>query len=574
MNGKGLNAARRIAIVGGGPSGLFMYKRFIESDFELHKMEIHIFESKKCLGAGMPYSREGANVEHVTNVSDHEIPDLVTSVETWIQTVPENTLHQFNIELKKFSEYKVLPRLLFGKYLSAQFDLLLRRAESMKLKTQVHLNSQVTDMVDHPGQNQVEVIVNGNTSYNYDRVIICTGHHWPLKYEGKIPGYYDSPYPPKKLAHTLNHAVALKGSSLTAIDAIRTLARSNGHFEENVNGHLCFIPAPDCTDFKIVMHSRNGLLPAVRIHLEDPLVEGLNLLTQEQIAAHMRGNDGFLSLDFVFEKNFKEIFKSKDPVFYERIEAMNLEDFVDWMMSLREKLEPFQLLRAEYVEAEKSIRAKESIHWKEMLGVLSFALNYPAKYLSAEDMLRLQKVLMPLISIVIAFVPQGSCKELMALHDAGKLELIAVGDDSKIKVEKDGGVTFQYNSHEKYYQTFIDCTGQSHFAYEEFPFQSMLKKKTVSPAFVKFHSSDCAKNAIENTAAEIVCDEAGDCYLKVPGIKINDHFQVIGKGDVANQRVYLMAVPYMGGYNPDYSGLDFCAEASLAIVKSMGAIPT
>jgi hypothetical protein len=30
-----------------------------------------------------------------------------------------------------------------------------------------------------------------------------------------------------------------------------------------------------------------------------------------------------------------------------------------------------------------------------------------------------------------------------------------------------------------------------------------------------------------------------------------------------------MAVPYIGGYNPDYSGLDFCEEASEKIIKSM-----
>jgi hypothetical protein len=31
----------------------------------------------------------------------------------------------------------------------------------------------------------------------------------------------------------------------------------------------------------------------------------------------------------------------------------------------------------------------------------------------------------------------------------------------------------------------------------------------------------------------------------------------------------MMAVPYIGGYNPDYSGLDFCDAASTNIVESM-----
>jgi hypothetical protein len=30
-----------------------------------------------------------------------------------------------------------------------------------------------------------------------------------------------------------------------------------------------------------------------------------------------------------------------------------------------------------------------------------------------------------------------------------------------------------------------------------------------------------------------------------------------------------MAVPYIGGYNPDYSGLDFSEAASALIIKSI-----
>lgn len=68
---------KRIAIIGGGPSGLFMYKRLIESNQEF---EITIFEKKQKLGIGMPYGDKGANLEHITNVSENEIPILVTSI--------------------------------------------------------------------------------------------------------------------------------------------------------------------------------------------------------------------------------------------------------------------------------------------------------------------------------------------------------------------------------------------------------------------------------------------------------------------------------------------------------------
>ena len=563
---------KRIAILGGGPSGLFVFKRLVESgrtDFE-----IDIFESKRQLGAGMPYSQDGANEEHVTNVSDNEIPEIVTSIEEWIKTLPAETLERFNIEIEKFNEFKVLPRLLFGLYLSGQFDLLLEKAKKDGIRTNVHFNSKVIDIVDKPESGKVEIEILNSGMLQFDCVIVCTGHKWPIKHEGVVPGYFDSPYPPAKLKLKLNHPVAIKGSSLTAIDAIRTLARSNGSFQREKDGKLIFNPSRDSAEFKLVMHSRNGLLPAIRFHLEEPLLSGDSLLTREQIDQNIAENGGFLSLDYLFEKDFKELFIEKDPAFYDFIKDMSIERFVESMMAVREHLEPFQLFKAEYKEAAESIKKKKSIYWKEMLAVLSFAMNYPAKYFSAEDMQRLQKVLMPLISIVIAFAPQSSCDELLALHDAGKLDIISVGDDSSAEPESNGGVCYKFTdeanqSQSVYYKTFVDCVGQPHLSYEAFPYKSLVKNKTVSPARIKFRSAEKGKEAIAQGNKQVEKGENEDYYLNLPGITITDNFQVVDHAGLANSRIYMMAVPYIGGYNPDYSGLDFCEQASASIVESI-----
>ena len=551
---------------------MFVFKRLVESsqtDFE-----IDIFESKKQLGAGMPYSTDGANDEHVTNVSDNEIPEIVTSIEEWVQTLPDETLSKFNIEREKFNEFKVLPRLLFGQYLSAQFDLLLEKAEAAGIKTKIHFESKVVDIIDQPEQKKVEVELADKKILQFDSVIVCTGHKWPSKNEGVVPGYFDSPYPPVKLRLKLNHAVAIKGSSLTAIDAIRTLARNNGNFKKEKDGKLSFHPSPDSPDFRIVMHSRSGMLPAVRFHLEEPLLSTESLLSKEELANHIAENNGFLSLDYIFEKDFKDMFPEKDPAFYALIKDMSMEDFVDAMMNFRENVEPFELFKAEYVEAEQSIKRKQSVHWKEMLAVLSFAMNYPAKYLSAEDMQRLQKTLMPLISIVIAFAPQSSCDELLALHDAGKLDIISVGEDSKAEPESKGGVCYHFTDGSNqpksvYYETFVDCVGQPHLDFEAFPFKSLVKKKTVSPARIQFRSMEKGRAAMEKDNKKVERAEDGNYYLNVPGVKITDNFEVIDALGKANNRVYIMAVPYIGGYNPDYSGLDFCEQASESIVESI-----
>lgn len=549
-----------------------MFKRLVESGRT--DLVIDIFEKKHELGTGMPYSTEGANDEHITNVSGNEIPKLVTSIAEWIATVQHTKLDRFNITPEKYNDYKVLPRLLFGQYLSAQFDLLKEQADEAGIAYHIHYESQVTDLIDFPDNAEVVVEVDSSAYFRYDKVVVCTGHNWPVKHEGKVAGYYDSPYPPNKLSRKLNHSVAVRGASLTAIDAIRTLTRASGKFVEDADGKLTYRLSPESEGFKIVMHSRNGLLPAIRFHLEDSHLAGDNTLTKEEMTQYRAAHDGFLSLDYIFEKDFKDAFRDKDPEFYARIKDMTMEDFVNSMMDLREDIEPFHLFRAEYIEAEKSIKRKQSVYWKEMLAILSFSMNYPAKYLPAEDMMRLQKVLMPLISIVIAFVPQSSCEQLLALHNAGVLDIVSVGDDSHVEPGEVEGAVYHYTDKEgkeqaSEFKTFVDCIGQPHLSYKQLPYQSLVKNHTVSPGRLRFKDAENGRKELENGNEDVQTDGAGNYYLSVPGIAINDGFQVLDDYGAYNPRIYMMAVPYIGGYNPDYSGLDFCETSSKAIIEHL-----
>lgn len=561
----------RIAILGGGPSGLFMFKRLIGA--KQANFEITIFEKKEQLGMGMPYSREGASEEHITNVSDNEVPDFVNSIHDWIKEAPKELLEKYHISTANFNEYKVLPRLFFGAYLQAQFEKLIQTAKKKNIVINIKTACRVNDVINKADLQEVWVLADKEI-FKFDKVIIATGHHWPIKNEKTVKGYYDSPYPPSKIALKFNHPVAIKGSSLTAIDAIRTLSRKNGCFKKDKNGLLRYQLNKGNEKFKIIMHSRNGMLPAVRFHLEDSHLKNDSLLTIADFAKHRKENDGFISLDFVFEKDFKEIIKSKDATFYDQIADMNVEKFVDAMMELREKLDPFQLLKKEYVEAEKSIKRRESIYWKELLAILSFSMNYPAKYFSAEDMIRLQQKLMPLISIVIAFIPQSSCEELMALHEAGVIDIVSVGNNSEVAIADNGGVIYQYtavNGQEVKvpFKVFIDCVGQPHLNYNEFPFESLKTQKDISPAQLKFRSKAAAKKETANGNENVVYITANEYRLNVPGIAINDHFQIVDDDSKANSRFFIMAVPYIGGFNPDYSGIDFCEEASKRIIEAM-----
>lgn len=569
------NSTKQIAIIGGGPSGLFMYKRIVEAE-NATAYEVHIFEKTNTLGSGMPYNTTGANKEHITNVSANEIPLIVNTVQQWSKTVPAELLADYGINVDSFNEYKVLPRLFFGKYLAGQFQLLLQQAKLKGVETHVHYNTEVADVIDN-STSQVGIKLENGDLLRFDKVIICTGHFWPKQWEGLVSGYFDSPYPPQKLALKVNYPVAIKGASLTAIDAIRTLSRANGEFYQTDDDKLEYRLNSDSSGFRLVMHSISGLLPAVRFHLEDPHLTTKSLLTAAEIAEHIDGNHGFLSLDYIFEKDFKEIMKVKDAAFYKQIADMSIEQFVAYMMEQREAMNAFDLFKKEYDEAENSIEKHKSIYWKEALAILSFAMNYPAKYFSAEDMQRLQKVLKPLIAIVIAFVPQSSAQELLALHEANVLDLISVDENSRVIPNEDrGGAEYSYtdtagNEQSVYYKMFIDCIGQPPLSLNQFPFQSLVADDAVTPATIQFKDPAKAQQEISKGNEQVSRISDSEYYLQVPGIAVNDAFQVIGAYQKPNERIFIMAVPYMGGYNPDYSGLDFCEEASKRIMAAISA---
>ncbi len=564
---------KKIGLLGGGPAALFMFKKLLASGEK--DLEIFIFEKSGQLGAGMPYSRLGANKEHITNVSDNEIPELVTSVKDWLKNAPQDLLKDYQLSPEEFNEYKVLPRLLFGKYLEAQFDLLISKAKKKHIITHVLLQTKVQDVVYKAETKQVKVITE-TEDYLLDAVVMCTGHNWLCKNEKTVSCWYDSPYPPVKLEQKVNFPISIKGASLTAIDAIKTLARANGKFNKNADGKLTYTLDAGSENFKIILHSLGGFLPGLRFHLDDTHLSPQALISEEEVYEIKTKHNGFISLDYIFDRNFKMPLKKESPAFFTEIKDMKLEEFVDKMMKQRENIDSFQLFKAEYQEAEKSIKRHQSIKWKESLAALSYAMNYPAKHLSAEDMLRLKKVLMPLIAIVIAFVPQSSAKELLALYESGALELIPVDRNSSVVPGNDVGAMYSYTDEdgkkqETRYAMFVDAVGQPPLLYNEFPFESLKADGIVSAAYLRFKDAGAAEKEIAEGNTLVTKDNNGMYHLQVPGININDHFQVLDRYAAYNNRIYIMAVPYIGGVNPDYSGLDFCETASERIIKILFA---
>lgn len=565
------NVLTRLAIIGAGPMALLLLRRLLEH--YNGNLDIEIFEKQDMIGAGMPYSRRGANEEHIANVSASELPEVLDPIQTWGAKQGKANLYGFPIDKEGFNVHKALPRLLLGDYLSDEFTNVIQLCQAKGFTVSVHNRCAVMDIIDDATAHVVTVVHQQGRA-DFDKAIICSGHFWPKINEGLIPNYFDSPYPPSKLLGRTNYPVAVRGASLTAIDAVRTLARNNGQFHQSADGTLFYKLAPQSQEFKLVLHSRGGLLPAVRFHLEDEQLGRGQLLSAEEIERIKGENDGFVPLDYLYENIFLERIKAQRPSFHQTIEELTMEEFVAKMMEFREDLDPFELLEREYREAAQSITERKSIYWKEMLAILSYTMNYPAKYFSAEDMLRLENVLKPLISIIIAFVPQQSVKELLALRAAAVISLVDVGEDSEIEPLQDGGINYHYTTNEgqtcsQHYRMFVDCIGQPALSIGDLPFESLRTVRSLAPAMVKFRRVEAGQEAFARGVKGVGMGKDGNYYMQLKGIAINDHFQVTDIFGRINERLYMLAVPFIGGFNPDYSGLDFAEEASLRVVQSL-----
>ncbi|KUJ49751.1 FAD/NAD(P)-binding protein [Chryseobacterium sp. JAH] len=564
-------STNKIAIIGGGPAALLTLKHILKKS--LCPETIYIFEKNERFGVGMPYGKLGSTKEHVANVSANELPDLSYSFKEYLKKNPVKDFPDFS-DAEQLNSYQVIPRLLLGNYLEDQFKEYIKIAKKAGIKIIAKTNTTVTDITKLDQGKEVFKITTDQEEFLADTVIICTGHVWPKKHEEKIEGWFDSPYPPSKFTKATDFPVAIRGTSLTAVDAVKTISRLNGEFIKTENGTTEFKPNKDSQNFRINLFSTGGFLPALRFHSEDDAYSSDWMMSLDEIYEYKNKNGGFVDLDYVFEINFKLPIKKKDAEFYTIIQDLSIEEFSEKMLSLRESYDSFELFKSEFEEAEKSIDKKKSITWKEKLASFSYAMNYPAKHFSAEDMLRLKSSLMPLVSVIIASLPQSSYQELMALHNAGRLDLVQVDKESTMEPHAELGGVYHYSSEtglkkNEYYKMFIDAIGQQQMNITDLPFAGLQNHHVTSEGYLAFKENTKGKELLEDGMDNVLEGHNNNYYLKVPGLGINDFFQSLNVYSQAVDHLFIMAVPFIGGLNPDYSGLDFCDTAAEKIAEAL-----
>jgi uncharacterized NAD(P)/FAD-binding protein YdhS len=537
---------KNLAIVGGGPAALYLLKAVVEKNVK--NINISIFEASNTFGTGMPYSNYWNCLEHELNIASKELPELKIEPHIWLRNQDVAIKKSYGIKDSEINEDIVLPRILFGKYLEEQFNYYLSRLMDSGIKVKLYPNERIEKI----SKRYNFTLKSARNSYFFDTVVIATGHVWPEKNLDK-DYYYVSPYPLSKLHSIKDKNIGIIGSSLTAIDAIRSLARANGEFIEQNNG-VIYRTTNSSSNFRITMHSRKGLLPNIRYHLEHPRIRKYEYISELEIRENIASNNGLLSLDYIFNKSYLDTIKVKDYNTYKEIKDLGIEGFYKYYFE-REGIKNFNQYELKLSEMKRTEKDRSPIYWKEALEDTIYTLNFHAKNLSAEDTIGLRKYIMPVYNHLVMFVPYRSVDELIALHKANVLDNIELGFDSEIR---DGQIHTQNKILQ--YDLLINCIGQKNLNIEDFPFKDLVRENYVTQASIKI------TNSISEALTQGCSIYENQLYL--PGVAIDDSFQSLSD-KMEPTGLYILSIPLIRGFNPDLSGLPLLNDAAELVIDNI-----
>ena len=280
---------------------------------------------------------------------------------------------------------------------------------------------------------------------------------------------------------------------MSAFDVVTSLAHRHGTFKKK-GGQLHFELKSEAPNFKVVMHSAEGWLPHLQYEQEEPMRKIYRHTDRTEMLSILDTN-GFLKIDTFFDEVCRnaliDAFEKdglENMASALKEDTFKFGDFVHMMTDDHEYSDSFDGMKMEMVAARDSVLNKRPIHWKETLDDLMYCLrNFHAELLTAEDYLFFKKEVMSFLMNVIAALPLSSADILLALHDAGCIELMSgrvevlenTSDEGKtaMKVKsKDGSsIILQYSM-------FINCAGQKNMQLDDFPFVSLVRSGNLRKA--------------------------------------------------------------------------------------------
>ncbi|RXG11207.1 FAD-NAD(P)-binding protein [Leeuwenhoekiella aestuarii] len=573
---------KNIALIGSGATALYFLKHLADNVYNLKCSveEIAVFEKGIYMGMGMPYNPETTDRYNLANISSEEIPELPESFGDWLRKQDIETLNAYNIKVFPIDDAEVYSRIALGAYFQEQYKVLIKRLTKKGIQVNQIQEETVKDIVFNEEHKSWIIKTQKLDFLNFHKVIIATGHQWEQKDIVAI-NYFSSPWPIHKLLPQkgtyYTKPIGILGASLSAFDVVTSLSHRHGTFQ-NRNGELTFKLNPQAKGFKILLHASSGWLPHLQYEQEYPKREIYRHTTRKKLLT-LRDRNGFLNIDTFFDKVcrpalIRALKKDKLLELAKNLEVdqTGFKDFIQCMSDLHEYTDSFEGMRKERVAARKSIEEKKPIHWKETLDDLMYCLNFHAELLSAEDHLFFKLEVMSFLMNVIAALPLSSANILLALYDAGCIDLISgkvtrIDPNAKkqitvLKVEKEDGTAETYA-----YTMFVDCTGQKNLEISQFPFPALVKNGKVRKARAAFVNDECVKELSCKVDKDLIFKENTISYLYTGGVDIDAGYRLVAANGNPNDSIYDISFTHTSGCRPYSYGLQACDATSKILIE-------
>jgi uncharacterized NAD(P)/FAD-binding protein YdhS len=523
---------KRVALVGGGPTAVYMLKNLLQKADGLH---VTIFEAGKVAGCGIPYSDEFNTPDMMANITSVEIPPVMTSLADWVRSANKNWLSTFGVRRDEVSERDYYPRVLLGAYYVDQLEQMIRTAAPWH-QVDVETETRVLDIVpDGKGFKLAIADKEGESSSHFDAVVLATGHLTEPVTSRASSRLYRSPYPVNHLELASDEAALVLGSSLSAIDAVVALAGRYGDFigeDHDLSFRLHASTKP-----RLVMVSRKGTVPDADFFYPIP-EEPLMIFTPARLdKVREEGRAGLLARSFAL---FKQQLTADDPDFIKTLELSRFtpEAFSKAYLTMRKSRKGFKAIAENLRQSQADYRDRRVIMWRYTMMRAHEVFATIVPFLYDRDLKLFHQHLAPVFADAYGCVPHVSLSRLLALHRAGCLDIVALEDSGTIRYGG-GSFTLEVDGHKSTFGTLIDARGQ--------------KAATISE--LGFGKLDQA----------LATD---DVLKRASGQSEDDQFRLRLEGETQPD-IFCISIPVMMERYPFAQGLVACSEAAETVATAI-----
>lgn len=453
----------QIAIVGSGPTGSYVLSHLIQSSTPFR---IVMFERGEKAGIGMPYSPECASEAMLANIASIEIPPICQTYLDWLKTRSEIQLAHYAIKRDELHDRLFTPRLLLGEYFRDQLIQLVDKAWASGHQVEFR---EAMEVIDIQTEDQAIMLqtASGATEI-FDKVVLATGHDFQSPNTSKR-GYFPNPWSGLIEEPIGEVEVGVLGTSLSAIDTVMAVAQQHGQFQRCANGDLTFLTK--ARSLSITMMSRNGLLPEADFYCTIPYAP-LEVLTDEVVCAFADTKTAG-GLDRLYDFFAQEL-SLADPDYAKKLGLVtsSADDFAERYFAERLSHDPFNWARRNLAEVEENKAKKITVAWRYAILRMHEKLQAIFPALSEDDRARFDAGLRRVFIDNYAAVPSESIRRLLALHDAGILQVAALGDDYELTIGNGRSVVGKGNQSHTF-DVFIDARGQNALFSKDLPFPTL-----------------------------------------------------------------------------------------------------